>query len=154
MKQEYCERESEVVAAARDNSFSPELSKHMQGCGRCQETERVAQVFLRHAAFLEAQNEPMAANHIWQRAQRRKQELALKRATRPLQFLRFLSCAYIVALAGWLLYSVWPSLRPELRLNWSESIFIGTVMAILLIVVGSGYFIYHEKRSENIFPSA
>lgn len=153
MKQRLCERESEVVAAARNDSFSPELNRHVQSCSSCQKTQRVAQLFLQNAAFLQAQNHPMAASHVWRQAQRRKQELALKRATRPLLFMRVLSGIYIVALATWLLHNLWPSLRPELILNWSAAASIGTVMAILLIVAGSGYFLYHEKRSGNIFPS-
>lgn len=147
MKQRCCEKESEVVAAARSNSFSAELRSHVQNCSDCQESLRVAQLFLQNAASLSANNQPRAASHVWRQAQRRRQEMALRRATRPLLIMKALSLVYIVALAAWLLHNLTPALPTQLISNWTVTLSAGTAISVLLIVFGSGYFLYQEKRS-------
>jgi hypothetical protein len=109
---------------------------------------------LLRVARLEMQNEPLAGNYIWRQAQRQKQELALRRATRPLIIMRFLSSIYVVALAIWLLRSLWHPVHLQLpQQQWVGIISAGTGVAVALIALGAGYLLYQGKRSSNLFPS-
>ena len=91
MKRNRCEREIEVVDALRTGASTAELDGHLRTCAVCAETRLVAGSLLRSAAALRTQQEPPLAGQVWRRAQARKQEMALRRATRPLIFMRAVS---------------------------------------------------------------
>ena len=104
MNRTWCERESDVVEALRSGSISDELREHVWSCAICAEAQPVAKMLLQTASVLHRQGEPQAAGLVWRRAQAQKRELALKRAARPLIFMRALSGAYAVLFTAWLLH--------------------------------------------------
>jgi hypothetical protein len=152
MKRTWCERESDVVEALRSGSFSDELREHVGGCAMCAEAEPVAKMLLQAASVLHRQNEPPPAGLVWRRAQAQKRELALKRAARPLIFMRALSGVYTVLFAVWLLHYFLNSGLMEKVSGWngmqSETAYFGTAIAVLAIAIGA-WFLLHDGRSSG-----
>lgn len=148
-----CEQEPEVLAALRGNSCSPQLRLHIQGCIACTEAESVIQMLLQRASSLQTQMNPPAAAYIWRQAQRRKQELVLKRATLPLMVMRLLSILYFFVLAIWLLRSFSISASLSVIPKYDTVFLFGVFSAMVLITLGLSFFISQEKRSGKIFSS-
>jgi hypothetical protein len=157
MNRTWCERESDVVEALRKWSFSEELRGHVRSCAICAETLPVAQMLLLTASTLREEHEPPAAGLVWRRAQARKRELALKRAARPLIFMRALSSAYAVLFAAWLLHYFWHSGLIERASGWngiqSETAFFGVAIAGVAIVIGAWFLLQDARRSSDGVPS-
>ena len=157
MNQSRCERGSEVVSALRTGSRTDELDNHLKVCAMCAETVQIAGSLLQYAASLRAEHPPAAADRIWLRGQVRKQELALKRATRPLLFMRVLSIVWVVACAAWLLHSFWRFDSQTLIRGWNatgtETAGVGAAIAALCIVIGAGYLIRDDKQSRELMSS-
>jgi hypothetical protein len=157
MNRTWCERESDVVEALRRGFFSDELRGHVRSCSICAETQPVAKMLLQTASILRGEHAPSAAGLVWRRAQARKREIALKRATRPLIFMRCLSVAYVVVSAAWLLHSFWRSGSMKLISGWSvfqsETAYLGAAIAVLSIAIGAWYLIYDSGRSGEGIPS-
>jgi hypothetical protein len=151
-----CKRESDVVEALRRDSFSDELRGHVRNCSICAETQAVAQM-LQTASRLHVEYEPSAAGLVWRRAQARKNEIALKRATRPLIYLRALSVVYLVLFAVWLLHYFWRPDFMELLSGWnvlqSETACFGVAIAVLAVAIGACYMLYDGRRSSEVLSS-
>ena len=98
-----------------------------------------------------------AAGVVWSRAQARKREMDLKRATRPLIVMRVLSVVYVVLCAGWAVHSFWRPVVMDLAsgLNgWvnafrSGTVGLGAAIALLAIAVGAWYLLYDGRRSDT-----
>jgi hypothetical protein len=157
MNRNGCEREFEVVEALRKWSFSEELRGHVRSCAICAETLPVAQMLLLTASALREEHEPPAAGLVWRRAQVRRQEIALQRATRPLIFIRVLSVVYAVLSGTWLLHYFLRSGSMERISGWnvmpSETAWLGAAIAVLAIVVGALYLLHDGRRSGIRVPS-
>jgi hypothetical protein len=157
MNRTWCERESDVVEALRRGFFSDELRSHVRSCAICAETQPVAQMLLQTASIVRGEHAPSGAGLVWRRAQARKREIALKRATRPLIFMRGLSVAYVVLSAAWLLHSFWRSGSMKLISGWnglqSETAFFGAAIALLAIAIGAWYLLHDSGRSGEGIPS-
>jgi hypothetical protein len=112
----------------------------------------VAGSLLRYAAGL--QLEAGGAEAIWRRAQAERQAMALKRATRPLIFMRGLSAGCVVALALWLLRGVsrmgYSSGYHGWMQGWAgagvETAAVGVGIAMGCIGVGALYMLREDKR--------
>jgi hypothetical protein len=152
-----CERESDVVEALRRDSFSDELRGHVRSCSICTETQAVAQMMLQAASRLHVEHEPSVAGVVWRLAQARKKELALKRATRPLIYLRALSVVYVVLFGVWLLHYFWRPGFMELLSGWnvlqSETACFGVAIAVLAVAIGACYLLYDGRRSREVLSS-
>jgi hypothetical protein len=115
-------------------------------------------MLLRSASLLSVEQTPFAAGLVWRRAQARKREIALKRAVRPLIFMRAMSAVYLVLAAAWLLHSFWRSGSMERISGWrglqDETAWVGVAIAALAIAVGAWYLLRDGGRLGEVIPSA
>jgi hypothetical protein len=147
MSQNRCECEREVVQALRAGIWSAELEGHVAACVACEETRRVAGSLLQYASGLRVESPAGSADAIWRRALAERQAMAVKRATRPLIFMRGLSVGSVVAFALWML-------RAFSRLDYRVSIHgwagagveTGMGIAVVCISVGAVYMIREDRR--------
>jgi hypothetical protein len=157
MKQNRCEREIEVVDALRTGAWTPELDGHLRTCAVCAETRLVAGSLLRRAAALRMEIEPPTAGPIWRRAQARRQEMALRRATRPLIFMRAVSMICVIAFAAWLLRSFGHFADRGLISGWgamtAQTAAAGAAIAVACIAVGAWYLLHEGKRQDGAVSS-
>jgi hypothetical protein len=151
-----CKRESDVVEALRRDSFSDELRGHVRSCSICAETQAVAQM-LQTASRMHVVHEPSAAGLVWRRAQVRKNEIALKRATRPLIVMRAMSVVYVVFSGAWLLHYFWRSGSMGSISGWnvlqSETACFGVALAVLAMAIGAWYLLRDGGRLGEGIPS-
>lgn len=149
----WCEREADVARSLRAGSLTSELRDHVLSCVVCAEAQSAARVMLQTASRLRAEDGLPAAGLVWSRAQARKRETDLKRATRPLIVMRVLSVMYAVLCAGWALHSFWHSVSMELLADWNvlgnETICFAVSLAVLAIVIAAGYLLHDSRRSSE-----
>ena len=149
-----CERESEVASAMRAGLCSAQLREHVAECATCAETRQVAEILLHYAASFHIENEPVCAGRVWRHAQERRQERILRRAQRPLIFMRLLSLCCAVGFAVWVLRGFTDlSYRGWLR-AW-DFVGVGTALsgaaiAVLCIAMGAWYLLQEGNRSAGI----
>jgi hypothetical protein len=146
-----CERELKVIRELRIGALSPELLEHVRSCAVCSQTQAVAKIMLLAASLRSAEREVPDAGLMWRRVESRKKEIALKRAARPLIFMRALSVVCVAIFAAWFLRYFWrPGLR-ELFSGWnvlaSESVLFAALIAVLAILAGAGYLLHDSRRS-------
>jgi hypothetical protein len=157
MNRSWCERESDAVRSLRTGLLSPELQNHVLSCTICTEARAAAQMMLQTASLLHVKLEPPAGALVWRRAEARRKEIALKRATRPLVFMRVLSAVYVVLSGAWFLHYFWRSDFLELLSDWSvlrsEGAWFTAVIALLAIAIGAGYLLHDSRRSGEVVPS-
>lgn len=157
MRHSRCEKEIQTVIAVRTDALTAELKEHLQSCADCAETAQVARTLLQYAAAVCEDQRSPTAGRIWRQAQVRKQELALKRAMRPLIFMRALSGMGVIGLVTWLLhrFSSWD--YRGLERGWSMTgdlmAAIGMGIAILCVAMGAWYLLYEDKRNDSIISS-
>lgn len=154
MSRKRCECEREVVAALRTGAWTAELKEHVAACVACAETRRVAGSLLQYASGLRVESAAGGADAIWRRAQGERQALAVKRAMRPLLFMRGLSVGCVVALALWMLRGFsrlddYPVYREWMR-GWAgagiETAAVGLGIAMVCIGVGAFYMLREDRR--------
>lgn len=154
MNRNRCECEVKVTEALRTGVWTAELRKHVTGCAACEETRRVAGSLLQYAAGLRVESAAGGADAIWQRAQAERQAMAVKRAMRPLLFMRGLSLGCVVALALWLLRSFshavyYPGYKGWMH-GWAgggvETTAVGVGVAMVCIGVGAFYLLREDRR--------
>ena len=155
MNQSRCERECEVVGALRTGVWTAELSGHVRSCAVCGEAKRVAESLLYYATMLRVEHEPSSADRIWRRAQAQRQEMVLRRATRPLIFMKTLSLCCVAVFALWLLRGglFSPDLRGWLH-RWAgtglESPVVGAVIAVACIALGALYLLRQSREADVV----
>jgi hypothetical protein len=160
MKRMWCEREAEVVRSLRMDSFPAELRDHIVKCVVCAEARSAAGVMLQAASQLRVEDEVPAAGLVWSRAQARRREIGLKRATHPLMVMRVLSVVYVVVCAGWAVRLFWRSVSMDLRSGWDAfeggAVGFGAAMAIVAVAMamamGAWYLLYDGRRSDAVSP--
>ena len=157
MRRMWCEREAEVVRSLRMDSFTAELRDHIANCVVCAEARKAAGLMLQGASRLRVEGEVPAAGLVWSRAQARRREIGLKRATRPLMVMRGLSAVYVVLCAVWFLHHLWRSGSMELLAGWNvlgnETTSFAVALAVLAIVIAAGYLLHDSRRSGEDLPS-
>ncbi len=157
MTRTWCKRESDAVQALRTGVFSAELREHVLSCVVCTEARGAAEMMLQTASLLRVEDGLPAASLVWSRAQAQKREIGLRRAARPLAFMRVLSAVYVVLSAAWFLHYFWRSDFMELLSNWnvlgSESAWVTAVIALLAIAIGAGYLLHDGRRFGEVVPS-
>jgi hypothetical protein len=143
-----CEKEFEIASALRAGALSAELIDHIRICPSCAETERVAGALLRSASSIAAPPPHVAL--VWRNAELRRQEAALRRATRPLIFMRALSIACTLAFAVWILLSL-PRILPQYRTVLptftvaTQASMLGAGFAVVLVALGA-WFLLRDSR--------
>jgi hypothetical protein len=157
MNRSGCERESAAVQALRTGLLSAELRGHVASCAVCAEARAVAEVMLRAASHGNAEMEPPAAELVWRRAEALKKEMAWRRATRPLIFMRALGVVYVMLSVAWFVHSMWRSGWMELlsgwNVLWGEATSFAAATAVLAIVIGAGYLLRDGRHSGERVPS-
>ena len=157
MNRRWCKREADVVRSLRTGSLSAELRDHLLSCVVCAEARSAARVMLHTASLLRVEDGMPSAGLVWRRAQTRKREMDLKRATRPLIVMRVLSAVYVVLCAAWALHSFWRSVSVELVSGWDAfrggTVGFGAAIALLAIAIGAWYLLYDGRRSNTGVPS-
>lgn len=151
MNRSGCECEREVVDALRTGLWTAKLNGHVESCDLCRETRRVAESLLHYAASLQVEQVPAAAGEIWRRAQMERQAMILKRATRPLIFMRLLSLGCVAVFAAWLLHGLSRLGYREILHGWAfGDILPGVAIAVLCIAAGAFYML-HERKQQGAF---
>ena len=139
------------MKALRTGLVSSELQSHIARCRMCTETEAAARVVLATAASLRVEDDASRAGIIWRRAEARKKEIALERATRPLLVMRILSVVYVVLAGAWFLRYVWRSssarLLPEWNVMGGEIAAMAALIALAAIAIGALYMLNDSRRS-------
>jgi hypothetical protein len=157
MNRRWCEREFDAVQGLRTGVLSAELRAHVLSCAICTEAQAVAQVMLRAVSLRGAEHEPPDADLVWRRAEARRKEIALKRATRPLIFMRVLGVVYAAVSVAWFLHYLWRAGFVELFSGWtvlqSEATCFAAATAVLSIVIGAGYLLRDGRRTGEGVPS-
>jgi hypothetical protein len=158
MNRNQCEREREVVTALRTSVWTAELSGHVRSCAVCGEAKQVAESLLHFATMLRIEHEPSSADRIWRRAQAQRQEMVLRRATRPLIFMKTLSLGCVVVFALWLLRDGLssPDFRGWLH-GWAgtglESAVVGAAIAVVCIALGA-FYLLRQGREVDVMGGA
>ena len=89
---------------------APELRTHVASCAHCTQ-EVLLTTTLRQARTRDiAAAQPMPSSLIWWRAQARRRQAAIDRATRPLFAAQFFAFVIILATAGTLIARHWQSI--------------------------------------------
>jgi hypothetical protein len=114
-------------------------------------------MMLRAASLRSAAHEVPDAGMIWRRVESRKREIAVRRAARPLIFMRALSVVCVAFFAVWFLRYFWRASFMELFSGWyvlaSESAIFVALIAVLAIVIGAGYLLHDSRRSVESIAS-
>jgi hypothetical protein len=154
MNRTWCEREFDAVEALRTGVASPELRGHVQSCSVCREAQTAAQLMLQAASGM-TMGEPPAAGLVWRRAQARKEEIALQRATRPLVVMRALAVVYVVLSAAWFLRYLW---SPDVAVFLSGWRMVRgpayvAMGALAVAAVGVWYMLHDSRRGSAGIPT-
>jgi hypothetical protein len=136
MKEHYCDKEQQVVAALCANSCDIEILTHARNCPVCSEVVLVTES-LREGTELtthELSGLPDAAV-IWRRAQAAAREKALARATLPIRIARICTLVVAVLAPPWAISEIkiwlWP--RPLFSLSWIWSSALNETVFLLLL---------------------
>jgi hypothetical protein len=153
MNRSQCESEKGVVRALRTGLWSAELSSHVESCASCRETRVVTGGLLHYAASLQVEHAPGVSAEIWRRAQAERQAMILKRATRPLIFMRLLSLGCVVVFAVWLVQGL---SRFDLR-EMVHGVALGGILpgvglgvGVLCIAAGALYLLHEGRRQREL----
>jgi hypothetical protein len=145
-----CEREQQIIEAARNGSWSFSLRAHLQQCALCVQTEQIVAGLREDVAKTERLRDLPPAGMVWRRAQARRRERALQRAARrPFLIVGLLGAVYSVVFLLWGFFQISPSVYrffvapPGLT---GEAALGGAVLTVLLAVVGSCLLAIETKR--------
>lgn len=131
MRQDYCQKEAEIIQALRCGGLDAELKNHVAGCAICSDTLAVSEflqaestsalVQQRHSERSEEpwldlnkstvnKNAPFCAglpdaDFLWWKAQLASKQLAVERATRSIALLRKISYWGAAAAGLWLVFA-------------------------------------------------
>ncbi len=157
MSQNRCECEREMVQAMRTGVWTAELQEHIAACVTCAETRRVAGSLLQYASWFRVESAAGSADAIWRRAQAERQAMAVRRAMRPLIFMRGLSVGCVVAFALWLLRSFSRLDYRDWMHGWAgagvETAAVGVGIAVGCIGMGAVYML-REDRQRGVLSGA
>ena len=132
MKENYCEKELELLAALRAGTLNAELLGHAGSCPACLEVVLVAEFLREEGRCLDRQLTPSNPAAIWRKAQARAREKALVKATLPIRIAR--TCAYAVAV----LAAPWIVLELAGRPSWLPDLGLRHLISTCLASVNSG----------------
>ena len=145
-----CEREQQVIEATRNGLWASSLRAHLRDCALCAQTELIAASLQEDAAKAERMLDLPSAGMIWRRAQTRRREGALQRATRrPFLIVGALGAVYCVILLLWGIFQLPQSVyRPFVTppgLTGGVAL-AGAALSGILAIVGSCVLLLETKR--------
>jgi hypothetical protein len=145
-----CEREQQIIEATRNGAWTSSLRAHLQDCALCTQTELIAASLQEDAASVVRRLDLPPAGMVWRRAQARRREGALQRATRrPFLIVGALGAVYSVVLLLWgitqLPQSVYRLLAASPGLTGSVAL-AGVTLSGILAIVGSCVLVLETKR--------
>jgi hypothetical protein len=145
-----CEREQQVIAATRSGLWASSLRAHLQDCALCAQTELIAAWLQEDAAKAVRMFDFPPAGMVWRRAQARRREGALRRATRrPFLIVGALGAVYSVVVLLWGIFqlpqSVYRLFLAPPRLSGDVAL-AGAAISAMLALVGSCLLALETKR--------
>jgi hypothetical protein len=145
-----CEREKEVIEATRNGLWTSSLRFHLLDCALCTQTELIAASLQEDAAKMERGLDLPPAGTVWRRAETRRREGALRRATRrPFLIVGALGAVYCVILLLWGIFQLPQSVYrlfvapPGLT---GDVALAGAAVSGILAIVGSCVLVLETKR--------
>jgi hypothetical protein len=145
-----CEREKEVIEATRNGLWTSSLRFHLLDCALCTQTELIAASLQEDAAKMERGLDLPPAGTVWRRAETRRREGALRRATRrPFLIVGALGAVYSVILLLWGIFQLPQSVYrlfvapPGLT---GDVALAGAAVSGILAIVGSCVLVLETKR--------
>jgi len=138
MKEHYCDKEPQVIAALCANSQDVEILTHARNCPVCLEVLLVTES-LRDDSELtvhELTHLP-DATVIWRKAQAVARGKALARATLPIRIARIFTLVVAVFAAPWVFVEsglLWPELLGSVNWRWPSAL---NETALLLMITGT-----------------
>jgi hypothetical protein len=103
MKQMGCDHEVEVIRALRSGEWTGPLRRHAASCQDCSQAQRLAEALEAGARRAEARSNLPDPHWIFERARRRRREIAMRRMARLLAAMRTLAAIYVAAALAWFL---------------------------------------------------
>jgi hypothetical protein len=145
-----CEREQQVIEATRNGLWASSLRAHLRDCALCAQTELIAASLQEDAAKAERMLDLPPAGMIWRRAQTRRRQGALQRATRrPFLIVGALGALYSVVFLLWAIFQLPQSVyRPFITppgLTGGVAL-AGAALSGILAIVGSCVLLLETKR--------
>jgi hypothetical protein len=145
-----CEREQQVIEATRNGLWASSLRAHLRDCALCAQTELIAASLQEDAAKAERMLDLPPAGMIWRRAQTRRRQGALQRATRrPFLIVGALGALYSVVFLLWGIFQLPQSVyRPFVTppgLTGGVAL-AGAALSGILAIVGSCVLLLETKR--------
>ncbi len=145
-----CEREQQVIEATRNGLWASSLRAHLRDCALCTQTELIAASLQEDAAKAKRVLDLPPAGMIWRRAQTRRRERALQRATRrPFLIAGALGVVYSVVFLLWGIFQLPQSVyRPFVASPGltGDLALAGAALAAILAIVGSCALLLETKR--------
>jgi predicted anti-sigma-YlaC factor YlaD len=143
-----CEREQQVIEATRNGLWSASLRAHLRDCAHCRQTELVAASLQEDAAKTKRVLDLPPAGLIWRRAQTRRREVALQRATRrPFLIAGALGAVYSMVFLLWGIFQLPQSVyRPFVASGLTGNVVAGAALSATLAVIGSCVLLLETKR--------
>jgi len=145
-----CEREQQVIEATRNRVWASSLRAHLRDCALCTQTELIAASLQEDAAKAKRVLDLPPAGMIWRRAQTRRRERALQRATRrPFLIAGALGAAYSVVFVLWAIFQLPQSVyRPFVTPPGlaGDVALAGAALSGILAIVGSCVLLLETRR--------
>ena len=145
-----CEREQQVIEATRNGLWASSLRAHLRECALCTQTELIAASLQEDAAKAKRVLDLPPAGLIWRRAQTRRREVALERATRrPFLIAGALGAVYSVVFLLWGIFQLPQSVYrlfvapPGVT---GDVALAGAALSGILAIVGSCVLLLETKR--------
>jgi hypothetical protein len=145
-----CERKQQVIEATRSGLWASPLRAHLQDCALCTQTELIAASLQEDAAKAVRVLDLPPAGMVWRRAQARRREGALQRATRrPFLIVGALGAVYSVVFLLWGIFqlpqSVYRLFVAPHGLTGDVAL-AGAALSAILAIVGSCVLVLETKR--------
>ena len=145
-----CEREQQVIEATRNGLWSSSLRAHLRDCAHCTQTELIAASLQEDAAKAKRVLDLPPAGLIWRRAQTRRREVALQRATRrPFLIAGALGAVYSMVFLLWGIFQLPQSVyRPFVAPSGltGNVALAGAALSAILAIIGSCVLLLETKR--------
>ena len=145
-----CEREQQVIEATRNGLWSSSLRAHLRDCAHCTQTELIAVSLQEDAAKAKRVADLPPAGRIWRRAQARRREIALERATRrPFLIAGALGAVYAMVFLLWGIFQLPQSVyRPFIAPSGltGNVALAGVALSAILAIIGSCVLLLETKR--------
>jgi hypothetical protein len=145
-----CDWEQQVIEATGNGLWSSSLRAHLRDCALCTQTELIVTALRADAARAEHLLDLPPAGVVWRRAQARRRERALQRATRrPFLIVGALGAVYAVVLLLWGMFQIPQSVYrlfiapPGLIEHVALT---GVVLSGILAIAGSCVLVLETKR--------